>query len=136
MKRRGFSLTETLIIGAITVLLAVAGTGVVAMQRAELRDAKRITDMTRFAGAFAVLYAQHGGYEEAATGCAKIGVQPSTCTLPGILSTNELMKDPGSFSYQVSRVPDHQDFAITFQLERSYGTFTAGKHTLTKQGVR
>ena len=68
MQRRGFSLPETLIIGAIAVLLAVVGTGLLSLERARLRDAKRITDITRFAGAFAVLYAQHGGYEQAAVG--------------------------------------------------------------------
>lgn len=136
MQRRGFSLPESLIIGAIAVLLAVVGTGLLSLERARLRDAKRITDITRFAGAFAILYAQHGGYEQAATGCAKIGTNPATCTLPGVSSTSEAMQDPGKFSYTISRVPDHQDFAITFQLERNYGTLTAGKHVLSRQGVR
>jgi type II secretory pathway pseudopilin PulG len=136
MQRRGFSLPETLIIGAIVVLLAVIGTGIISLERARLRDAKRMIDITRIAGSFAVLYAQHGGYEQAATGCTKVGVKASSCTLPGIATSGNDLTDPGSFSYTVSRVPDHQDFGITFQLERGYGTLAAGKHVLTKQGVR
>jgi len=136
MRRSGFTLTETLILGAVVVLVAVIGTAVLATERARVRDAKRIADITRLAGGFAVLYAQEGGYESAAAGCDTKGDPASSCTLSSLLTTGEGLQDPGKFSYTVSRVPDHQDFGISFRLERSYGTLAAGTHVLSKQGVR
>lgn len=136
MKQKGFSLPETLIIGAVIVLIGVLGTGMFATERARLRDAKRMADITRLAGGFAVLYAQTGSYTGAAAGCSKVGSNAASCTLPSLLGGNDQLQDPSKYSYTVQRVPDQLDFGIRFTLERSYGSLTAGAHILSKQGVR
>jgi len=136
MKQKGFTLTETLIIGAIIALLAAIGVGLLSIERARIRDAKRITDMTHFAAAFAILYAQKASYASAAVGCPQRGSLADTCTLPTVTGFANNLKDPSKYSYRVTRVPDAEDFGISFRLERSYGTLTAGPHTLSKQGLR
>jgi prepilin-type N-terminal cleavage/methylation domain-containing protein len=132
----GFTLTEFLITGAIIALLAVAGTMLLGIERARLRDAKRIADMTHFAAGFAVLYAAKASYVEAAAGCGKKGVLASTCALPTLTGLEDELIDPGNYSYRLSRVPDAEDFGIMFHLERTYGTLAAGNHVLTKEGIK
>lgn len=136
MQRRGFTLTETLITGALFGVLLIIATMVLSMERARTRDAQRIGDMTRIASGFALLYAQKASYADAAAGCSKVGVAASSCTLGEVLPGLEAVKDPGRFSYTVSKVPDRDDFGIRFRLERRYGSLSAGPHTLTKNGIQ
>lgn len=137
MKQKpGFTLTEFLIIGAIIALLAVGGTMLIGIERARNRDARRIADITNFAAGFAVLYAQDASYAAAAEGCSKVGDLASTCSLPTLTSMESQLKDPGSFTYTVSHVPDAEDFGISFRLERSYGQYGAGVHQLTRSGIK
>jgi len=137
MKQKpGFSLTEFLIIGAIVALLAVAGTLMIGIERSRNRDAKRIADMTNFAAGFAILYAQDASYAAAAEGCATVGVLATTCKLPTLTGMESQLKDPGSYSYQVTKVPDAEDFGISFRLERPYAQYAAGTHLLTRSGIK
>lgn len=136
MKQKAFSLTETLIVGALFGLLILAGTLLLSSERARTRDARRIADMTRLAAGFALLFGQKASYADAATGCSTVGTNPASCTLTDVMTNLDQIKDPGRFQYVVSRVPDRDDFAIQFQLERPYGTLLAGKHQLTKAGIQ
>lgn len=137
MKQKpGFTLTEFLVIGAVIALLAVGGTLVLGVERARNRDAKRIADMTNFAAGFAVLYAQKGSYADAAVGCTKVNDPARRCSLPVLTGLEDELNDPSRFAYRVSRVPDAENFGISFRLERAYGTLTAGTHTLSKGGIR
>lgn len=136
MSRRAFTLTETLIIGALFGIFVLGGTLVLGAERARTRDARRIADMTRLAAGFALLYSQKASYTDAAAGCAAVNTDASTCTLQDVVGPLNAIRDPGKFSYTVVRVPDREDYAIRFQLERAYGTLKAGAHLLTKSGIR
>ncbi len=136
MQRRGFSLTETLITGALFGILVIVSTMLLSMERARTRDAQRLTDMTRIASGFALLYAQNASYADAAVGCPTVNTAAAKCTLTDVLPGLTDLKDPGRFSYIVSSVPDRENFGIGFHLERRYGTLAAGAHTLTKNGIQ
>lgn len=136
MQRRGFSLTEILITGALFGLVLVITTLLLSMERARTRDAERLTDMTRLSSGFALLYAQKASYADAAAGCPTVGANANTCALTDVLPGLDTLKDPGRFSYTVSQVPDRDDFGIRFRLERNHGQLTAGSHTLSKNGIR
>lgn len=137
MKQKpGFTLTEFLIIGAIIALLAVGGTLLLGMERARARDAKRIADITNYAAGFAVLYAQQASYADAAAKCPTRNMVATSCGLPALTTLENNLKDPGRYSYRVSRVPDAENFGLTFHLERAYGGLTAGDHTLSKDGIK
>ncbi len=136
MNRRGFSLTEILVTGALFGLLIVITTLLLSMERARTRDAERLTDMTRLSSGFALLYAEKASYADAAVGCPKVGGNASACTLTDVLPGLDGLKDPGRFGYTVSQVPDRDNFGIRFRLERRHGDLAAGAHTLTKNGIR
>lgn len=105
-------------------------------ERARTRDAERITDVTRLAAGFALLYNQKASFLDAAVGCPTVGSLASACTLQNIIPGIGDIKDPGSFSYIVSKVPDRDDFAIQFRLEKKYGTLLPGFHLLTRAGIQ
>jgi hypothetical protein len=92
--------------------------------------------MTRLASSFAILYAEKASYLAASTGCPEIGSDASSCAFKTQLTGLDLLKDPGSFHYVINRVPDKDNFGVSFQLERRHGTLAAGKHTLSKIGVQ
>ncbi|MBI3572886.1 MAG: hypothetical protein HY092_01660 [Candidatus Kerfeldbacteria bacterium] len=131
-----FTLTETLIIGALFGIFIVVGTFILSTERARSRDAERVADMTRLAGGFALLYAEKASFADAATGCSQVGVNAATCTLRDIVQGLDAIKDPGRYSYKVTRIPDRDDFGISFHLERRYGSLLAGMHTLSKAGIQ
>jgi hypothetical protein len=134
--RPGFTFAETLITSAFFALLILVGTLLLSVERMRTRDAIRIGHMTRVAGSFAQLYAEEASYISAATGCSKIGQRVDTCTFPGNVASVAEVADPGKFSYRVTRVPDGENFAVEFFLERGYGSYAAGKHLLTKRGIQ
>lgn len=136
MKHKAFTLTEVLIIGALFGLFVLGGTALLASERARTRDAKRIADMTRLSAGFALLYGQKASYTDAAAGCPKVGSLASSCTLVSFISGLDTVKDPSAFTYSVTRVPDKDDYGISFHLERSYGALQSGVHTLSKAGIR
>lgn len=135
MERKAFSLTETLVIGALFGLFVLGGTMVLGAERSRTRDARRIADMTRLAAGFSMLYSQRASYVDAASGCPSLTSDPAKCSLQNVLNDTTELRDPGRFPYVVVRVPDRDDFGIKFHLERSYGTFKAGNHVLTKSGI-
>ncbi len=132
----GFTLTETLITGALFGLAILVSTLLLSNERARTRDALRIADMTRLASGFALLYAQQATYAPAAVGCGSVGSLASVCTLTAALGDISTLKDPGRFRYTVSQVPNRDNFAISFRLERRYGPWFAGPHFLTKAGIQ
>lgn len=136
MKQRGFTLTETLIIGALFGMFVLAGTLILSAERARTRDMKRLADMTRISAGFALLYGQKATYADAAAGCPTVGSDATKCTLADVLSNLNSVKDPSRFAYTVARVPNRDDFGIAFRLERTYGPLKAGQHILSKTGIR
>lgn len=136
MKHKGFTLSETLIIGALFGVFVLAGTLLVSAERARTRDMKRIADMTRISAGFALLYAQKASYADAAIGCSAVGADAATCDLDDVMSNMGALRDPGSFSYTVQRVPDVSGYGVQFRLERTYGALAAGTHVLTNSGIR
>lgn len=136
MKRKAFTLTETLIIGALFGVFVLAGTLILSAERARTRDMKRVADMTRLSAGFALLYSQKASYADAAAGCGSVGSDVRTCGLTDVMSSIDVIKDPGKFHYTIAKVPDANDFAVSFRLERSYGTLKSGTHFLTKGGIQ
>lgn len=134
MNRRGFTLTETLIISALFGLVLVIGSLLVANERAHTRDMKRLADMNLLAGGFAIMYTEKASYADAAVGCSKVGDLAEKCSLP-TLTGLEPIQDPGRYKYLVKRIPDKDSFGITFRLERSYNNLMAGTHTLSPSGI-
>lgn len=132
----GFTLTETLIVGALFAAFILAGTFLLSIERTRTRDARRIADMTRLASGFALLYAEKASYANAAAGCPTKGADAATCTLRSVVQGLGALKDPGRYHYTVSRVPDQDDFGISFRLERQYGSLLPGPHALTKVGIQ
>lgn len=136
MKQKGFSLVRILIFGfGIAVVIAVF-VMLLLGERARTRDAQRIGDMTRLAAGFALLYNQKASFLDAAAGCPTIGSLAGSCTLESIIPNVKTIEDPGSFGYLIRKVPDRDDFAVQFRLERKYGTWAAGYHVLTKSGIQ
>lgn len=106
------------------------------IERAKTRDAKRVSDMTRVQAAFEFLYATKASFRSASEGgCSTAGALVSTCNLGAYLPDIASMRDPGSFTYVVSRVPDDEGYEVTFQLEHSYGAFASGAHVLSPDGI-
>ena len=135
MKQKGFTLTETLIIGALFGVFVLAGTLMLSSERARTRDTKRIADMTRLAAGFALLYSQKGSYVDAAAGCPRVNSNPAACSLTSVIGALDAIKDPGRYHYTIYKVPDQDDFAVKFTLEKSYGSLLAGTHYLNRDGI-
>jgi type II secretory pathway pseudopilin PulG len=132
----GISMIQVLI---IILIIAVLGAGIfmlVRQERAQTRDAKRMADMARLSAAFFEMYATEGSYTPAATGCATEGSSPATCALTKYFPDITTLKDPGGSSYKVIGVPGEASYVVSFRLERSYGTYVAGTHALTPEGIK
>lgn len=135
-KRDGMSIIQILVI--VLVIFGV-GTGIVYLinqERAKTRDAVRMADMARLSAGFFELYATEGSYAPAAAGCAQIGASVSTCTLNQFLPDIASFKDPNGKIYTVTGVPGTASYVVSFTLERAYGAFAAGPHSLTPQGIQ
>lgn len=135
-QNHGFTLTETLITGALFGLAIVVSTLLLSTERARTRDAIRLADMTRVASGFALLFSQQASYAPAAAGCGQIGSAVSSCSITTPLGSVADLRDPSRGAYTIARVPDRDDFGVSFQLERRYGNFAAGQHVLTKAGIQ
>lgn len=134
--QRGLGLISTLLVfSLLAVFLASVGL-ILSQERSRVRDAHRIADMTRVQFAFETLYREKASYADAAAGCGKVGLLVSTCSLSTYLPQIASLKDPGSSSYSIERVPDDKDYSVGFKLERSYDNLAAGKHVLSKAGIR
>lgn len=136
LNQKGIGLVSTLFLFTLLAAFLAAVGLVLSQERARVRDAHRITDMVRVQFAFATLYQQKASYKDAAAGCSTVGSAVSTCTLAQYLPTIASLKDPGSFKYAVSSVPDDTNFGVSFTLERGYENLAKGKHVVTKDGIR
>lgn len=103
---------------------------------AQARDADRFSDMRYIAAGMAELYGKTHSYEDAAQGCSKVGDLVSQCSLKSYLDKIDTITDPGSGQYLVTKVPDDAGYEMSFTLERGYGEYKAGKHTLTQDGIQ
>lgn len=136
IRENGFSLVEGLIV--ILLVFAVVALGIAQLnnERAQVRDARRISDMVRVAAAFDIMFAESNSYAGAAIGCGQVAVLVSTCKLQTYVSDITTLLDPGKNQYVVTGVPDNDSYEVTFVLERGYGTLTAGKHTVSELGIQ
>lgn len=133
---KGYSLL-TLILGfGFVVLVGGVATLMVMQQQALARDAIRVADMARLEAAFATLSFETSGYADAALGCGQAGNLAQTCALGKYLPMITSLKDPGKNHYVVTKVPDDSTFAVTFTLERGFGSYAKGAHTLSPEGIR
>ena len=134
--QRGLSLAGLLIILGLIIGLIAVGALLLGRERARVRDAVRIADMTQFSAAMRLLYSEEGSYAAAAQGCSSLGALMHTCTVKPLLNSIAQSKDPGRTTYAVGDVPDADSYGIVFTLEQGYGTYTAGRHVLTQDGIR
>lgn len=136
MNNKGFSLKELIIFTALLLVVIVLGVALLNGERARVRDAKRIADLTQVQYGFEILFNERNSYAEAAQGCSEAGVLVSACSLSEFLPNIAKIKDPGKYSYTVTKVPDEENFEVTFYLEKGYDSLSSGKHTLSAVGIR
>ncbi len=135
-RQTGLGLISTLLVfSLIAAFLAAVGL-VLNQERQRVRDSHRMADMIRVQFAFETLYRERASYAEGAKGCNRVGALVSACELSAYLPKIGNVKDPGKHAYQIERVPDDQDYGVSFVLERGYGSLAKGKHVLTKDGMR
>lgn len=134
--KKGFSLTELIIFTALILALIILGVVLLNSERAKTRDAKRIADITQVRYAFEILFNEKNSYLEAASGCAQEGDLVSSCNLSQYLSRISQIKDPGKESYKITKVPNDDDFEVTFYLEKGHNGLEKGKHTLFSEGIK
>lgn len=132
-------------ISILAVILIVIGVAVVIgggflllnQERAHTRDARRVSDMARVQAAFELMFNEQASYAGAAlNGCDQAGALVSTCNMSSYIPAIAQMVDPGKYSYVVSVVPTDETYQVTFTLEKDYGTFTAGTHTVSPSGIK
>lgn len=133
---RGLGLVSSLLVFTLIAAFLAAVGLVLSQERARVRDSRRMVDVVRLQFAFETLYRERASYVEAAAGCSQPGALVSTCSLTTYLPRIAALKDPGRYAYTVEKVPDDKDYAVTFRLERGYDTLAAGKHVLSKNGIR
>jgi len=135
MNQKGLSLKELIIFTALLLVIIVLGVLLLRSERARVRDAKRMADMNRLRYGFEILFNEENSYAPAAKGCSQEGSLASSCDLSQYLSSIVSIKDPGKYSYRIVTVPNEEDFAISFTLEKGYGNLAAGKHILDSTGI-
>lgn len=135
--QKGVNLITVLVWVVVLGLLIGGAFLLVNSERAKTRDAKRLSDISRIQAAFEFLYNDTASYELAAqNGCNKAGMLVSQCNLGQYVPTIAQFTDPGSGTYQVTKVPNAEGYEVTFILERTYASLRAGKHTLSQVGIR
>lgn len=127
---------ELLLFAALIALLLVFGVLLTNNERAKTRDALRLADLSRTQYAFEVMFFEKNSYKEAASGCPKINDLVSQCALSQYLPNIAKISDPGKYQYKITKVPDDENFEVTFYLEKGHGDLRAGKHTLSNQGIK
>ncbi len=132
----GYSIFSLVLAVGFVVIVGSVATLVVMRQQALARDAVRIADMARLEAAFATLSFETSSYASAAAGCGQAGSLAHTCALAKYLPSIASLKDPGEGQYVVAKVPDDSTFAVTFTLERGFGSYAPGAHTLSPEGIR
>ncbi|MFA5069876.1 MAG: prepilin-type N-terminal cleavage/methylation domain-containing protein [Patescibacteria group bacterium] len=136
MDQKGFSLKELLIVISLVLVLIVFGVALISSERAKVRDARRMADLTQVRFGFEVLFQEKNSYAEAAAGCSQVGNLVSACSLGAYLADIASIKDPGRSRYQVTVVPNEENYEVTFFLEKGYDSLKKGKHTLSAVGIR
>lgn len=137
INQKGVKLLSVLILIFAFGVVIAGGFLLLNSERSKTRDAKRLSDITRVQAAFEFLYNDVASYEFAAQdGCSQTGMLVSQCNLSNYLPLIIEMKDPGKNSYLVSKVPSIDEYEVVFQLENSYGSLTAGQHTLSQNGIQ
>lgn len=118
MNNKGLNLKELIIFTALLLLIIVLGILLLRSERARVRDAKRVADMTRLRYGFEILFNEENSYAPAAEGCEQENSLASKCNLSQYLPNISSIKDPGKYSYQVKSVPDKENYVISFSLEK------------------
>ncbi len=135
--QQGSVLVRIVIIVIVFCLLVGGGFFLINNEKAKTRDARRLSDMARIQAAFEFLFNDTASYEGAANhGCDTKGSLVSQCNLKTYLPSIASFKDPGKYRYSISTVPSDESYAVSFTLEKSYGTLRAGAHFLTPQGIK
>lgn len=135
--QQGAALVQIVIIIIVFCLLVGGGFFLINNEKAKTRDARRLSDMARIQAAFEFLYNDTASYQGAAhDGCDATGALVSQCSLKTYLPSIASFKDPGKYRYFMSTVPSDESYAVSFTLEKSYGTLRAGTHVLTPQGIQ
>ena len=135
--QKGLTVVQLLIGILIFGIIIGGGFVLINQEKAKTRDAKRISDITRLQAAFEFLFNETNSYEGAAeNGCSKLNDSASLCNLQKYLPSISDFRDPSGGNYTIITVPTEDNYEITFHLERSYGEFRAGKHTLSPSGIK
>ncbi|MBI3956438.1 MAG: hypothetical protein HY340_00405 [Candidatus Kerfeldbacteria bacterium] len=134
---RGVAILGLVLAGAALLLVVVAVQMLFARSSASTRDLRRLTDMREAETLFQRLYRATGSYGAAAQdGCATEGSALAACNAVRIGGSFRHLTDPRGGPYRVTTPPSDIGFAVSFVLEKSYGTLAAGEHVLTQEGIR
>lgn len=154
---RGFTLIELLVTTTIIAVLSVAGLAAFQLAKASARDGKRVSDAKQIQTAVEFYFENHSAYPtDGAFGPAGVVLgDPDTSTFSDAgfapRSAGTVFMDPvpanpapnGSPYIYRSLHRDGRDcdfppcdaYAVIFTLERGQGSFRAGAHALTSEGV-
>lgn len=133
---QGFSLKELIIFTGLILVVIIFGVLLLNQERQRTRDAVRMADLTQVRFGFEVLFNEKNSYAEAASGCSQINNLVSSCNLSPYLANLSQIKDPGRYSYKITKVPTEKDFEVTFTLEKGYRGLAKGRHTLSAEGFK
>jgi hypothetical protein len=135
--QKGIAIVRLLIIVAVVCVVIGGGFILLNSEKANTRDAKRLSDVARLQAAFELLYNATASYAGASQGgCDHIGALVSQCNLSSYIPAIAQFKDPGKYSYKISQVPSDEGYQVTFYLEKQYGDLKSGKHTLSPTGIQ
>lgn len=121
------------------VVLALSGVAIwrIQVEQGRTRDVQRVADALRIQAAFEKLYLHDRSYAAAAEkGCEVVGQSVRRCRLRDYEEQIAELTDPGDFDYVVSRVPDRENFGVTFTLEHAHKSLAKGEHTISAEGIK
>jgi prepilin-type N-terminal cleavage/methylation domain-containing protein len=150
-RKNGFSLVEILIVIGIVGLILTIVVVILNLKQAEMRDAKRISDIQVVRSAMEVIKNENGSYEKAFCDLTAVSAcaQKSSSELLKILPELSFLNDPkerqkacnqkvclaGSCNYGFTKL-DAADYEILFHLERGSSEFkSSGCYRATPRGV-
>ena len=145
MLKRGFTLVELLVVIAIIGLLSTLAVVSLNNARQRSRDAKRVSDIKQIQTALELYFTDQNGYPVAASAvtlgdsnhaCFDEDGFVASCDAGGTTYMGQvpLNTTPGGADYSYTSA-DGSTYSLTFTLEGTTGSLSAGAHTGSPSGI-